>query len=319
MPGGDEDEVEAFFDAVRGDDVAVAATLLSAHSEYAARRWLGRAGKQGMLRSLGPRPYNQHTWRPNPEPVGSTDPRYTSTPLIFTRNDEMVALLLAFGADPSALGTSGDLELLDWFLTPLWRASHDNRLRSVRRLVDAGADVNARNPDGSNQALKTALENDGREVVEYLIQRGAEADIISACMIGLPERVEALLADDLSLVSTRDEHGRSPLDACTLLDSFRPASTCHGPQHDRCAMLLIGKGAEPDLAHAASLGWTDRVEDLLRADPACSARCRHLEALPGGTATPEGPLKAARRRGRVDVVARLLAAGAPEEPEVIID
>ena len=73
----------------------------------------------------------------------------------------------------NAKGTSGDVELPDWFYTPLWRAAHDGRLASVRMLVERGANVNYTNPDGSNQALKTAAENDRFETCDYLIDHGA--------------------------------------------------------------------------------------------------------------------------------------------------
>ena len=90
------------------------------------------------MRSLGPPPYNQHTWLPIADTHDGNDPRYTSTPLIYTRDDQIVRLLVDAGADVNARGTSGELELPDWFYTPLWRAAHDGRLASVRVLAERG-------------------------------------------------------------------------------------------------------------------------------------------------------------------------------------
>src|SRR5438445_13280324 len=166
----------ALFNAVRNDDVQAARRLLDDHSELAKARWNGRAG-DGKMRSLGPPPFDRHTWLTVPDGHAPDDPRFTSTPLIYTRDDQMVRLLVEAGADVNAKGTSGELEMPDWFYTPLWRAAHDGRLSSVQLLVEHGADVNFTTPDGSIQALKTAAENDAFEVCEYLIARGSKPDL----------------------------------------------------------------------------------------------------------------------------------------------
>jgi hypothetical protein len=171
-----------FFDAVRNDNAQAVRRLVTAHPELARARWPGRAG-DGRMRSLGPSPYNRHTWLTVPDEYDPEDPRFTSAPVIYTRNDEILQLLLAAGADANAKGTSGDLELPDWFYTPLWRAAHDGRLASVRLLVEHGADIDYRDPDGCNQALKTAAENGQREVCEYLLTSGAMPDVITASML----------------------------------------------------------------------------------------------------------------------------------------
>jgi hypothetical protein len=303
--------VRVYFDAVRSDDVATVRRLLASHPTLVNARWPGRGRRDGLMRSLGPPPYNQHTWLPSPgNPNDPNDPRFTSTPLIWTRNDEMVRVLVENGADVNARGCSGDLELLDWFLTPLWRAAHDGRLESVRLLVERGADVNVRNPDGCDQALKTAAENNAPHVCDYLLAHGAEPDIITAAMLGLTEEVSRLLQADPSLVAFTDEHGRTPLDAATLLDSYRVPEPPHTAAHDQVAELLLAHGAIPDLAHAASLGRLDWVRQKVKADPACVKSLRPVPELLTGGAEFERPLPAAERRGWSEVARYLREHGA---------
>lgn len=307
----------AFFDAVRQNDCEGVRRLLTDDPSLANARWFGRAG-DGKMRSLGPPPYNQHTWLAIPAAQDTSDPRFTSTPLIYTRDDEIVHLLVDAGADVNARGTSGEVELSDWFYTPLWRAAHDGRLASVRVLVEHGADVNYTNPDGSNQVLKTAAENDRLETCAYLIDRGATPDLITAAMLGLVEQVGAVMSENPAAIHARDEHGRTALDAATLLDSFRQCRQGLHAGHDRAAHLLIEYGSTVELEHAASLGLYAEIECLVERDPEILKRPKVMKALIGGTATKESPLQAARRRGRTEIVSYLLEHGAVDVPAVIL-
>jgi hypothetical protein len=307
--------VDQFCAAVRTDDVATVSKLLQHDPSLAKLRWPGRAG-DGRMRSLGPSPFNQHTWLNAPDDHAPDDPRYTSTPLIYSRNDEIVRLLVDAGADVNARGTSGDIETPDWFYTPLWRAAHDGRLAGVRLLVERAVDVNYATPDGANQALKTAAENDRAAVCDYLLARGARPDVITAAMLGLEDHVREIITGHPEAIHQRDAHQRTALDAATLLDTFRVNRGGFHAGHASVARLLIDAGAPVGLAHAASLGDLETVRRILTADPDAARRPVQLIATLGGTAVMESPLHAARRNGHTEGAALLLQCRAVEHPPV---
>jgi ankyrin repeat protein len=313
---GREHIADQFFNAVRSDNVQTVRRLLTAHPELARARWPGRAG-DGRMRSLGASPYNRHTWMTVPGGHEPEDPRFTSAPVIYTRNDEILTLLVAAGADVNAKGTSGDLETPEWFYTPLWRAAHDGRLASVRLLVEHGADIDYKDPDGCHQALKTAAENGRLEVCDYLLSRGATPDLITASMLGLVERVDAIIASGRQAIDARDGHGRSALDAATLLDTYRACHTGLHAGHDQTAEILIAHGAAVDLEHAASLGQMDIVHEMVQQDSEALTRPRRIKALIGGAAIRESPLRAAKRRNRTEVVTYLVRHGAVDDPPAL--
>jgi ankyrin repeat protein len=84
-------------------------------------------------------------------------------------------------------------------------------------LLDAGADINARDVDHRSTPAAWMLERRrgaGRYVLaQYLVSRGAEADIFLAAALGLMGRARALLAanpDLLNLRTGRGEYGEQP-------------------------------------------------------------------------------------------------------------
>lgn len=106
-----------------------------------------------------------------------------------------------------------------------------------------------------------------------------------------------------------EAHGRYPLDAATLMDSFR-VPWAQTEAHDRVADLLIAQGATVDLSHVASLGRLDWIKQSLEADPNVIHWKRSVVPLLTGAAEFETPITAARRRGHQDVVDFLRAQSA---------
>jgi ankyrin repeat protein len=134
----------------------------------------------------------------------------------------------------------------------------------------------------------------------------------------LEDSVFTVLRENSEAIHIRDEHGRSALDAATLLDSFRQCRDGLHSGHDRVAVVLIEHGATVELEHAASLGLLREIERMVERDPEILKRPKVMKALIGGTATKESPLQAARRRGRAEIVTYLLEHGATDVPAVIL-
>ena len=80
-------------------------------------------------------------------------------------------------------------------------------------------------------------------------------EIFDVIRAGDRARLEALLASDAALVNTRNENGHSPL----LIAQYHH-------KHDLVAVLLAA-GPDLDIFDAASVGRTERVAQLLDADP----------------------------------------------------
>lgn len=92
-------------------------------------------------------------------------------------------------ADAAAQGSLSRLQLLHLAganvnsrsvsRAPLFLAAGEGKLRAVQYLIDEGADVNAREPDG-NSALTEAAFFGYAPVVKELLVRGADVNAVSA-------------------------------------------------------------------------------------------------------------------------------------------
>ena len=109
-----------------------------------------------------------------------------------------------------------------------------------------------------------------------------------------------------------------PLDAATLLDSFRTCRDGLHAGHDRVAAFLIEHGSTVELEQAPAWDLLLISSRMVERDPEILKRPKVMKALIGGTATKESPLQAARRRGRTELVSYLLGHGAVDVPPVIV-
>ena len=154
---------------------------------------------------------------------------------------------------------------------------------TVDVLLDAGADINARSHwwAGGFGVL------DGEHgLTDNLIARGVTIDAHAAARLGMVERLEALLAEDPSLVHARGGDGQTPLHfaanvsiAQLLLDrgadinardvdhESTPAQWMVRERQD-VARFLASRGAATDILMAAALGDVALVRQHLDADPA---------------------------------------------------
>ena len=81
-----------------------------------------------------------------------------------------VDVLLRAGANPNDIDSDGE--------TPLIVAAYYGNAAIIKQLIEAGANVNAREPRNSSTALFVAAWKGHRDVVELLLSKGAEANII---------------------------------------------------------------------------------------------------------------------------------------------
>ena len=96
---------------------------------------------------------------------------------------------------------------------------------TIRALVEAGAEVDARNTPGTETPLHWAASSDDVEAVDALVERGADVEASGAVIAG-----------------------GTPLDDAVAFAQWR------------AARRLVEHGATTALRHAAALGLIDRVE-----------------------------------------------------------
>jgi uncharacterized protein len=174
---------------------------------------------------------------------------------------EIVAVLVAAGADPNAPGLPGDKQQE----TPLhWAASNDD-VELVDALLDFGADVNTPGSViGGLGAIADAAVFGGQRAGLRLVERGARTNLYQAAALGLLDRVQ----DELESEPRPNTEG--------VTTAFWAAC---GGDHQDVARLLLAAGANINW-----VGWNNQTAldaaqaadavDLaawLEANGACSA------------------------------------------------
>jgi len=157
--------------------------------------------------------------------------------------------------------------------TALMLATIANDVAAARRLIAAGADVNARDriedspylfagAEGLDDILLLTLAN-GADLAS--VNRYGGTALIPACHHGHLLTVKILLATDIDINHVNDLGWTALLETVILGDG--------GPRHTEIASLLLLAGADPDIAdrdgitpldHAVARGYGD-IAHLLRA------------------------------------------------------
>ncbi len=161
--------------------------------------------------------------------------------------------------------------------TPL----HFARSRAVVDiLLDAGADINARDVDHRATPAQWMLDHHrgvGRyELAAYLVQRGATADIFLAAALGLNERVRDLLQLDPALLeqrSTQGEYAEQPPSSFhiymwTIGGDLSPLQVAAQFEHpDTLAVMRSFASPRQRLRAALAQGDAGEARGLLRVQP----------------------------------------------------
>jgi ankyrin repeat protein len=227
--------------------------------------------------------------------------RNGATPLIFaveTQNSRIVQELLAAGADVNSKSKDGR--------TPLVIAASNGNAELVEELLKAGADPNAHAKDGPT-ALGSAMEAKELEkrlrVVRRLLQAGAELNsredesgstpLMEALRYGRVELVRVLL-DAGADIHRQKDNGVTPLMMASQTGDIE------------AVQLLLEAGA--DINRKDESGWTALSNAAIRANPeVVDALIKAGAAIqgPGGQVA----LRLAANGGHIEIVHRLLAGG----------
>ena len=178
---------------------------------------------------------------------------------------DAVARLLAQGAD-----VNGTLNSAGEGKTPLMAAAAHNRLELIQPLVTAGAVVDQQEKPGGNTALFYAAQLDNTDIVQMLLEEGADPDLQDengwsplhvAAQYGYLSTTRALL-NGAADVNLPDNKGMTPL----MLTLARG--------DERTYTILLANGADPNyqdndgntaLHHAVQANLVDAIPLLLKA------------------------------------------------------
>jgi ankyrin repeat protein len=162
---------------------------------------------------------------------------------------------------------------------PIHVAAEHGDLTQVRALLDVDPSLVDRGDAAGGTPLHRAILGRAREVVELLLDRGADVHVFHGAARGLrADFWTDVQAIDFAIWGGRRRRGDINL-----------------------ALLLLARGATLDLTVASALGDVERVRHILKAEPA-----RIREARPSG----RRPLSAAIQFGHDDIARLLLDSGA---------
>ena len=156
-------------------------------------------------------------------------------------------------ADPEIV--TAEEEVPHWYnekYQALHVACSEGHLDVVTRLVEAGADVHSVGKEGLTP-LSLAAFSGNRDLVNYLMSRGAEIDICVAAQLGDFDKVKQFVDNDAEAVHTRGPEGARPL---------------HYAATAEIAELLIQRGADvnaiDDYHRRGALNWQARNPEVVK-------------------------------------------------------
>lgn len=185
---------------------------------------------------------------------------------------------------------------------PLVYASLFGRLDRVRELVDVRRVSLTHNSRASRFAVYAAAERGHLEVVRYLLDRGAPADVGRSSDSSMTPLLVASFNGHLDVARLLLDRGAAADQVC---ESWSPMCAASQNGHTDIVQLLLDRGAVVDHARFSELAVAARyghsgVVRLLLAAGASTVRTLGTEA--------QTPLVAAAARGHAGIVVQLLAA-----------
>ena len=163
--------------------------------------------------------------------------------------------------------------------------AHGNLAR-VRELLDAHPDALNLCAPWNETAVEAATQMGNKQIIDFLVARGAPVDFFTACVLGRVDDVAAELAADPARAGARGVHdlpalyfaaiGGSLAVAESLLAAgaevnarAESAAPIHGAVMGKSAemiTLLLDRGADPSLPDYMGRGARELAEDMTRTD-----------------------------------------------------
>ncbi|XP_067653405.1 ankyrin repeat domain-containing protein 50-like [Haliotis asinina] len=205
--------------------------------------------------------------------------------------------------DPDALATPSPATGRD-----LYDASKDGDLGRVKRILSAGhVDINYRGGRYSRTPVMAAAVNGHRDVVEFLVGRGADVSLVDrggnnvlhyACDGGDVEMVKLILDLDVVDVNYRGHYSRTPVMAAAVNGHWDVVEFLVGRGAD---VSLVDRGGNNVLHYACYNGDVETVKLILDLDVVDVNYRGHYSRT---------PVMAAALNGHRDVVEFLVGRGA---------
>lgn len=187
----------------------------------------------------------------------------------------------------------------------LFRAAHEGDVKTIRQLVAAGADVNARDPRGRTPAHVAAFASED-EALHALAEAGADMNALEGQAYDVV--TIAAVANDPELMSLAIELGNDPGLTTSPYDGTALIAAAH-LGHVEIVRRLIAAGAPLD--HVNNLHWTAVMEAVVLGDGGENHQAVLNALLSAGgdrtLADRDGitPLRHAEMRGFTEMVTRL--------------
>lgn len=166
------------------------------------------------------------------------------TPLFDAKHGEVARVLLAGGADPSAVCTQPK------GVTPLMSAADQGRLEVCRVLLAAGATIDARTPSGGT-ALAFACDQGHADIVLLLLDHGAAVARGGRLAPLARAKAHPVLRENTALLARLASPGKKPAPAAAKRPAARAAAADKAPPPELEASFRA-RGAKPiDLVRLA--------------------------------------------------------------------